>query len=43
MRTNDLSVSFMKRGSAVIVGTKDEQEAVSLYKNLLGINVITSK
>ena len=43
MRTNDLSVSFMKRGSAVIVGTKDEQEAVSLYKNLLGTKVITSK
>jgi len=43
MRTNDLSVSFMKRGSAVIVGTKDEQEAVSLYKNLLGTKVISSK
>jgi len=27
MRTNDLSVSFMKRGSAVLVGTKDEKEA----------------
>jgi len=35
LRTNDLSVSFMKRGSAVIVGTKDEQGAVSLYKSLL--------
>ena len=35
MRTNDLSVSFMKRGSAVIVGTKDEQGAISLYKSLL--------
>jgi molybdopterin/thiamine biosynthesis adenylyltransferase/molybdopterin converting factor small subunit len=35
MRTNDLSVSFMKRGSAVIVGPKDEQDAVSLYKKLL--------
>lgn len=35
MRTNDLSVSFMKRGSAVIVGPKDEQEAVVWYKKLL--------
>jgi hypothetical protein len=26
----------MKRGSAVIVGTKDEAEAVALYNNLLG-------
>ena len=36
MRTNDLSVSFMKKGSAVIVGSKDEDAAISLYKNLLG-------
>ncbi|MFM7862278.1 MAG: ThiF family adenylyltransferase [Candidatus Nitrosotenuis sp.] len=35
MRTNDLSVSFMKRGSAVLVGPKDENDAVSLYKKLL--------
>jgi adenylyltransferase/sulfurtransferase len=35
MRTNDLSVSFMKRGSAVIVGPKDETDAVLLYKKLL--------
>ncbi|MEW6044709.1 MAG: ThiF family adenylyltransferase [Thermoproteota archaeon] len=35
MRTNDLSVSFMKRGSAVIVGPKDEQDAVLLYKKLV--------
>lgn len=35
MRTNDLSVSFMKRGSAVIVGPKDENDAVLLYKQLL--------
>ena len=35
MRTNELSVSFMKRGSAVIVGPKDETDAVSLYKKLL--------
>ena len=36
MRTNDLSVSFMKKGSAVIVGSKDESDAISLYKSLLG-------
>ena len=35
LRTNDLSVSLMKKGSAVIVGTKDEDDAVSLYKSLL--------
>jgi molybdopterin-synthase adenylyltransferase len=36
MRTNDLSVNFMKRGSAVIVGSNDESDAISLYKILLG-------
>ena len=36
MRTNDLSVSFMKRGSAVVVGPKDENEAIRLYNDLLG-------
>jgi len=36
MRTNDLSVSFMKKGSAVVIGSKDESEAISLYKTLLG-------
>jgi len=36
MRTNDLSVSFMKKGSAVVVGPKDETDAISLYKSLLG-------
>ena len=35
MRTNELSVSFMKKGSAVVVGPKDESEAISLYKSLL--------
>jgi adenylyltransferase/sulfurtransferase len=35
MRTNELSVSFMKRGSAVIVGPKDESDAILLYKKLL--------
>ena len=36
VRTNDLSVSFMKKGSAVVVGPKDEADAISLYKSLLG-------
>ena len=40
MSTNELSVSFMKRGSAVLVGPKDEQEATSLYKDLLGVKSI---
>ncbi len=36
LRTNEISVNFMKKGSAVIVGPKDEKEAVSLYNELLG-------
>ena len=36
LRTNELSVSFMKKGSAVIVGPKDEPDAIALYKSLLG-------
>jgi len=36
LRTNEMSVSFMKRGSAVIVGPKDEEDALSLYNELLG-------
>ena len=36
MRTNDLSVNFMKKGSAVVVGSKDESDAILLYKSLLG-------
>jgi len=35
LRNNDVSVSFMKKGSAVIVGPKDEESAISLYKELL--------
>ncbi len=35
LRNNDLSVSFMKKGSAVIVGPNDEASAISLYKELL--------
>ena len=43
MRTNDLSVSFMKRGSAVLVGPKDEKDAISLYKDLLGTKSIITE
>jgi len=35
MRTDELSISFMKKGSAVVVGPKDEQDAISLYNELL--------
>ena len=43
MRTNDISVSFMKSGSAVLVGPKDDQEATSLYKDLLGVKSIITE
>jgi len=43
MRTNDISVSFMKSGSAVLVGPKDEQEATLLYKDLLGTKSIITE
>jgi adenylyltransferase/sulfurtransferase len=33
--TNDIFVSFLKRGSAVIVGEKDEKSAILLYKTLI--------
>ena len=36
LRNDHLSVNFMKRGSAVVVGSKDEESAISLYKSLLG-------
>ena len=36
LRTNEMSVSFMKKGSAVIVGPKDESDAINLYNELLG-------
>ncbi len=39
LRTNEMSVSFMKKGSAVVVGPKDEADAISLYKSLLGKEV----
>ncbi|MDE1763219.1 MAG: ThiF family adenylyltransferase [Thaumarchaeota archaeon] len=35
MSTNDVFVSFLKRGSAVIVGEKDEDSAIALYKILM--------
>ena len=40
MRTDDLSVSFLKKGSAVVVGPKDENDAISLYHELLGKKAI---
>ncbi len=40
LRTDEFSVSFLKRGSAVVVGTKDENEAVALYKDLLGTKLV---
>lgn len=42
LRTDELSVSFMKSGSAVIVGAKDEKEAVTLYKEILGVKSVIS-
>ena len=43
IRTDDLSVSFIKRGSAVLVGPRDEKEAISLYKDLLGTKSIITE
>ena len=37
LRTGELYVSLMKRGSAVVVGTRDEDEALSLYRDLVGM------
>ena len=42
MRTNDLSVNFMKKGSAVVVGPDNEEEAISLYKSLLGTKSVSA-
>ncbi|MDA7940618.1 MAG: 4-methyl-5(B-hydroxyethyl)-thiazole monophosphate biosynthesis protein, partial [Nitrosopumilus sp.] len=36
LRNEDVSVSIMRRGSAVIVGPGDESGAVSLYRTLVG-------
>ncbi len=38
LRTNDFSVSFMNKGSAIVVGASDESDAVLLYKSFLGEN-----
>jgi len=35
MSTDTTYISFLKRGSAIVVGTKDEGAAISLYKTLL--------
>jgi adenylyltransferase/sulfurtransferase len=35
MSTDVMYVSFLKRGSAVIVGTKDQDDAIKLYKSLI--------
>jgi adenylyltransferase/sulfurtransferase len=35
MSTDAMYVSFLKRGSAVIVGTKDQDDAIKLYKSLI--------
>ena len=43
LRTNDISVSFMKSGSAVLVGPKDENEATVLYKGLLGTKPVITE
>ena len=43
LRTNSISVSFMKRGSAVVVGAEDEKSAISLYKTLLGTKSLISE
>ena len=40
LRTNELSINFMKSGSAVIVGSKDEKEAIALYKEILGVKSV---
>ena len=42
MRTNDISVNFMKKGSAVVVGSSNEDEAISLYKSLLGTKSVSA-
>ena len=43
VRNNAFSVSFMKRGSSVVVGPKNADEAISLYKKLLKIKQIISE
>lgn len=40
VRTAELAVSFMKGGSAVLVGPKDEEEALDLYRSLLDVSAV---
>ena len=40
LRTNEFSVSFMRSGSAIIVGPKDEKDATTLYKEILGVKSV---
>ena len=40
LRTNELSASFMKSGSAILVGPKDEKDAIALYKEILGVKSV---
>ena len=40
LRTNDISINILKKGSAVVVGTKDEQDAITLYKSLIKENSV---
>jgi len=42
LRTNELSVSFLKRGSAIVIGTKDEDAAIALYNELLGRKAVVN-
>ena len=42
MRTNDISVNFIKKGSAVVVGSSSEDDAISLYKSLLGTKSVSA-
>ena len=42
LRTSELSISFMNSGSAVIVGAKDEKDAVELYKEILSVKSVIS-
>ncbi|KFM20636.1 Sulfur carrier protein ThiS adenylyltransferase [Marine Group I thaumarchaeote SCGC AAA799-D07] len=42
LRTNELSVSFMKSGSAILVGPRDEKEAIGLYKEILGVKTVVN-
>jgi len=36
LRNNEFTISFLKRGSAIVVGTKTENDAVNIYNELIG-------